>query len=287
MTADEIIAKVDEALQDDSISPVLSDVNDAVSFVESQAFLPSLVTNSAVKFVSMAATITDATNASPIVVTTSTDHGLSTGDIVVIVGVAGNTAANGEWYIEVLTNDTLGLLTSAGNGAYASDGELTKRDAYVDMPENYSHDLFRAFSVSQDTELNIRSNLRTLSGLHDAQSMMKGEVIEDVAVEHDKLYGLPIGQADDVIMCKYYRKPAAMTLGTDIPACIPEHLHEAILVKYILSKKWPLIEDGLDGASANTDRVINEFNSGIASLQAYYPRPSISQPTIERHLQFF
>lgn len=71
------------------------------------------------------ASINDATNASPIVITTSTAHGRSTGNIVTISSVGGNTAANGTWAITVLTATTFSLTGSTGNGAYTSGGTMS------------------------------------------------------------------------------------------------------------------------------------------------------------------
>lgn len=68
------------------------------------------------------AAITDATNASPIVVT-SAGHDLVDGDRVVIEGVEGNTAANGEFVVENPTADTFELKGSTGNGAYTTGGD--------------------------------------------------------------------------------------------------------------------------------------------------------------------
>ena len=77
--------------------------------------------------------VTGATNASPIVIT-STAHGLSSGDIVTIASVGGNTAANSTnaipvFYITKLSNDTFSLYSDsartvavAGSGAYTSGG---------------------------------------------------------------------------------------------------------------------------------------------------------------------
>lgn len=65
--------------------------------------------------------ITTASNATPIVVTI-TSHGLSNGDKVVIVGVEGNTAANGAWIIDNVATDTFELVGSVGNGAYTTGG---------------------------------------------------------------------------------------------------------------------------------------------------------------------
>lgn len=71
--------------------------------------------------------IDNATNATPIVVTTSAAHGLSNGQLVTIAGVSGNTAANGSWTIANVTATTFELVGSVGNGVYgaASDSWAT------------------------------------------------------------------------------------------------------------------------------------------------------------------
>lgn len=67
-------------------------------------------------------TVTGATNASPIVITTSASHLFATGDRVVVASVGGNTAANGEFYITKVSATTFSLDGSTGNGAYTSGG---------------------------------------------------------------------------------------------------------------------------------------------------------------------
>lgn len=69
-------------------------------------------------------TITGATNATPIVIT-SVAHGLSVGNHVGIAGVGGTTAANAKhpWRISAVGSaDTFTLEGSVGNGAYTSGG---------------------------------------------------------------------------------------------------------------------------------------------------------------------
>lgn len=66
--------------------------------------------------------VSGATNASPIVVTTSAAHGLRTGDKVDIFAVLGNTAANGTWIVTVLSSTTFSLNGSTGNAAYTTSG---------------------------------------------------------------------------------------------------------------------------------------------------------------------
>jgi hypothetical protein len=109
--------------------------------------------------------ITAATNASPIVVT-SAAHGYANGDIVVIRGVLGNTAANGTWQVANQAANTFELktvkdaLNSTGNAAYTSGGtafNLTLAD-FVDD--------FNACRVSTDSS-NLASKTNT-NGILDA-----------------------------------------------------------------------------------------------------------------------
>lgn len=69
-------------------------------------------------------TITAASNATPIVIT-STAHGLATGDVVKIEGVGGNTSANNTWTITVLTANTFSLDGSTGTATYNGGGTWT------------------------------------------------------------------------------------------------------------------------------------------------------------------
>lgn len=90
--------------------------------------------------------ITFASNAAPIVVTTGTPHGDTTGDTIEVVGVLGNTAANGVWPIIVLDATHFSLTGSAGNGnfqtnacAFAIDPNPAALPAPA--PGQYGHDL--------------------------------------------------------------------------------------------------------------------------------------------------
>jgi hypothetical protein len=88
---------------------------------------PSAIGDSHGKFWAVAAeihaTITNATNASPIVIT-APSHGLVTNDKVGIRGVTGNTAANSVWHITKIDDNSFSLHGSTGNGAYVSGGEF-------------------------------------------------------------------------------------------------------------------------------------------------------------------
>ena len=87
--------------------------------------------------------VSGATKATPIVIATSAASGLSTGAIVTIAGVKGNTAANGIWHITVVDPTHFSLNGSVGNANYTSAGtwagcvgasctaEINKYDAVI------------------------------------------------------------------------------------------------------------------------------------------------------------
>lgn len=85
-------------------------------------------------------TVTNATNASPIVITTSAAHNLQSGQRLQMSGIGGNTAANGTFFITVLSSTTFSLNGSNGNGAYTSGGQAYL-ETYWDSPRcNISRD---------------------------------------------------------------------------------------------------------------------------------------------------
>lgn len=72
--------------------------------------------------------ITNATNASPIAITTIGAHGLSTGANAIIKGVVGNAAANGTWKITVTGASTFTLDGSVGDAGYTTSGVVEGGD---------------------------------------------------------------------------------------------------------------------------------------------------------------
>ena len=86
--------------------------------------------------------VTDASNTSPIIITTAEPHGISFGVFltapskVKVIDVQGNTAANGNWSYEVVSPNQLRLLDSTGNGDYTSGGDMYSPYANGDL---YDH----------------------------------------------------------------------------------------------------------------------------------------------------
>ena len=117
-------------------------------------------------------TVTGATNASPIVVT-STSHGYATGDVVYLTGVGGNTAANGLWQITVIDANTFQLNGSTGNGSYTSGGYATKSNVIVLKatvgPTNANY-AWNEWVVKNGTNANSRCANRKVSSLGSKSS---------------------------------------------------------------------------------------------------------------------
>ena len=72
--------------------------------------------------------VSAATFATPIAISTSASHGLSTGDSVTVSGVLGNTAANGGWTITVTGLTSFTLNGSVGTGSYTGGGRVSGGD---------------------------------------------------------------------------------------------------------------------------------------------------------------
>ena len=76
-------------------------------------------------------TINNATNASPIVVTTSNTHPFNNGDHIYLYNIAGNLAANGLHIVDNKTSTTFELAGSTGSGNYSNTGSI---DTAVQIP---------------------------------------------------------------------------------------------------------------------------------------------------------
>jgi len=97
--------------------------------------------------------VTAATNASPISVTSAT-HGLSTNDIISIENVVGNTAANGVWTITKVDSNIFTLNSSNGNADYISGGTWSEGTDEID---------YTGITVPTDSRVVKRQILRTRS----------------------------------------------------------------------------------------------------------------------------
>lgn len=132
--------------------------------------------------------ISSSTNATPIVVTTSSTHGFTTGDLVFIDGHATNTAANGLWLIAAAAGTTFSLtrpdgVNSTGNGVGGATGYC------VNMGPSASGDNWDDFDVALvGAKVNLTSPTVT-NGVADAAdttfTAVTGNSVEAVAIFRD------------------------------------------------------------------------------------------------------
>src|SRR5574338_1289765 len=92
-------------------------------------------------------TVTAASNANPITITTSVPHGLVTNQLVGIYGVNGNTAANGGWNITVVNSTQFTLNGAVGNANYTSGGTVVIPGAMPISPTSGPAGFFEGSSV--------------------------------------------------------------------------------------------------------------------------------------------
>lgn len=99
-------------------------------------------------------TITGASNASPIVIT-SAGHLLTTGTTVKITGVEGNTSANNTWVITVIDNQSFRLDDSHGTDDYTGGGVWTSGVSTI---------LYSSVPIPSEAKVRRRQILRNTDG---------------------------------------------------------------------------------------------------------------------------
>lgn len=124
--------------------------------------------------------ITDATNVTPIVVT-SAAHGYANGERVCIQGVGGNTAANGTFIAANVATNTYELtdldgVNVAGNGAYTSGGTGVNVDV-----DDFLNDVPTASRVATSANLVSPTVATPFGGIFDAANFTYSSVSGDVS----------------------------------------------------------------------------------------------------------
>lgn len=80
-------------------------------------------------------TVTAATNANPVAITTAAAHGLRTGMLVYVTQLVGNTSPNGQWWPVTVTSTTAFTIPVAGNGAWTSGGLVIPNETAAGTPD--------------------------------------------------------------------------------------------------------------------------------------------------------
>jgi len=123
-------------------------------------------------------TVTAASNANPITITTLTPHGLSNSQLVGVYGVQGNTAANGGFNVTVVNSTQFSLNGAVGNGAYTSGGTVVVPGGIPIGPTSGPAGFFEGSSVvavGNDGVTSAIGNTLTAAGSQPFNSTMVGK----------------------------------------------------------------------------------------------------------------
>jgi len=184
---------------------LISRIRASDRYRDNRAAYPDLDTTIKAK-VNRRKTVTGATNASPIVIT-SNGYGFADGDLVTVQNVGGNTAANGVWVAGNLTANTFELKGSTGNGAYTSGGEV------VDMQSQHLAAISDALDELGDGTVAVK-------GGRDGADFSQARDREDLMAEAlDLLYSVEDAGAIVAVGQRDYADRVCSGCGCSICAC--------------------------------------------------------------------
>lgn len=155
-----------------------------------------------------AGSITDTTNAGPIVVT-SPGHGLANGDRITIYGVVGNTNANGVFNVQnVIPGVSFELAGSVGNGIYTGGGRWVRTVSLAGL------------TISQQTDTRYVLNLSSVTldqGTYIISLLADGTITDDAG----NAVGAATGQFNVAAQDIWTNGPDAAPTGTIAPITTP------------------------------------------------------------------
>lgn len=132
--------------------------------------IPNNVANNLPGVVAIAST----TNASPIVVTTATAHGLATGDDVNVYGHTTNTPANGQRSVTVISPTTFSLDGSHGTAAGGATGAVQPLTAPgFQIPSDGDDDDAASVDVALEADADRTAFLLTATGAYKIRNIFQ------------------------------------------------------------------------------------------------------------------
>lgn len=163
------------------------------------------------------------------------------------------------------------------------DLTTTSTASSVSLPANYLRDIFWVGSVSQGRRIGERQgDYYNLLTFNEVYPVTEGN-IEAVCVDGSLLRYR--GMADDTLTIKYYSAPVDIVTTTDVPSELPDHLQRPVLAAYCCKEFFARIEDGIEGAKANTTYWETQFAKSIAALELFIARNKPREPKRIREVE--
>lgn len=173
-----------------------------------------------------------------------------------------------------------------------SDTVDTEEDvAMIDLPEDFLKNLYHVEQESH-VPIDIVSGMRELLYWSKGKLDNSGQHVNIVTVQGSTLFYQPIPDTPVELRLHYYKKPPPLTLEdpeseTNVPWCLPEHLHEDLLVNYAAKEIYGEIEDGVDGRKVQTEFYSSRYQVAMFDLYKNVAHKSYQRPTRRRGARFF
>jgi len=144
---------------------------------------------------------------------------------------------------------------------------------YTALPSGYHRNLSRwVYSSTQSKRLKLYDSLSELM-------MSYGDIDEagaliGVARNERNMFYQPIPASAETFYIIHHSYPTTMTANTNVPAGIPEHLMEPILVHYACASIFEQMEDGIEGEKVNTLFHLGLYDKHFKSLEEFVKPPT-------------
>jgi len=138
-------------------------------------------------------------------------------------------------------------------------------EAYTSLPDGYSGKLL--FASYGGVRIEPHTSIEHL--MEDYPDLSETGDVEALVLEDTVLWYAKIPTTVSPITLLLYSFPEALSDDTDVPVCIPEHLHRQTIIPYCAKVMFDLLEQGDDGDKTNT--MVHElaYQNGITKLREY------------------
>lgn len=150
--------------------------------------------------------------------------------------------------------------------ATSSDITTSTSDPYVDMPDDYSRELYFVSCPDDNKRITIYQSVPEFLSYYPGLSSTSDVIA--VCVRGTRFYYQGMPDTAQTLTLYYHKTATDMAGALTTPDGIPEHLQEELLVNHVAWKIFNLIEDGVEGQKINSLNAKNDFMAGMIDLNA-------------------
>ena len=134
----------------------------------------------------------------------------------------------------------------------------------ADLPSDYSRHASHV-EDSDGEEITVNPSFVNFTKKYGG-TISAGDVVE-VAFVGNRIAYRDSPSVSENLTVHYYTEPDELTADSDEPDCIPEGLHDTLIVSGVAKDIFDRIEDGMEGAKVNTSRHVNIYNQALEALE--------------------